>query len=136
MYYIWKVRCFFKSQLWYIIYVKVFWLTSIYWEEKHRSKRILAIALALVLALGCIAGIVSADEASYTAMLGFANSDWSAQEWGDNANTTVTGAGEYSVSRDGAASGALVFVVDIAGTGEAFAAAFGRQCGCHPLSCL
>ena len=87
-------------------------------------KRVISIALALMLALACFAGVIaSAEPASYTAKLGFANSDWSAQEWGDNANTTVTGAGDYSISWNGAASNALVFVVDIAGAGADFAAA-------------
>ena len=84
-------------------------------------KRVISIALVLMLVVTCCAGLVSAENASYTAKLGFANSDWSAQEWGDNANTTVTGPGEYSVSWNGAASNALVFVVDIAGAGADFA---------------
>ena len=88
------------------------------------TKRVLSMVLALIMMLGCLAGIaVSAEETAYTAKLGFANSDWSAQEWGDNVNTTVTGAGTYTLSWDGAASNALVFVVDIGGAGAAFAAA-------------
>ncbi len=86
-------------------------------------KRVISIALALMLVVACFAGItVSADD-GYTAKLGYANSDWSAQEWGDNVNTTVTGAGDYSVSWDGAASDALVFVIDIVGAGADFQAA-------------
>ena len=88
------------------------------------TKRVISVALALLLIVACFAGVaVSAETASYTAKLGFANSDWSAQEWGDNANTTVTGAGTYTVSWNGAASDALVFVIDIAGAGADFAAA-------------
>ena len=69
------------------------------------TKRVLSMVLALIMMLGCLAGIaVSAEETAYTAKLGFANSDWSAQEWGDNVNTTVTGAGTYTLSWDGAAS--------------------------------
>ncbi|MDH8276344.1 hypothetical protein QIG69_28735, partial [Klebsiella pneumoniae] len=49
--------------------------------------------------------------------LGFANSDWSVQEWGDNAAITVEGAGEYTLSWDlpeeTTVSDALVFVVDV-----------------------
>ena len=85
-------------------------------------KRVISIALVLMLVVSCCASLVSAENTSYTAKLGFANSDWSAQEWGDNANTTVTGPGEYSISWNGAASNALVFVVDIAGAGADFAA--------------
>lgn len=88
------------------------------------KKRVLSLALALMIMFACFAGVrVNADEAGYTAKLGFANSDWSVQEWGDNAQTTVTGPGTYSVSFNGAATNAFVFVVDIEGAGAAFAAA-------------
>ena len=88
------------------------------------TKRVLSIALALIMVLGCMAGIVvNAEETGYTAKLGFANSDWSVQEWGDNVNTTVTGPGTYTLSFDGASTNALVFVVDVAGAGADFAAA-------------
>ena len=86
-------------------------------------KRVFSIALALMLLLTCFVGVtVSADEASFTANLGYANADWTVQEWGTTVNTTVTGAGEYTLSFDGAATGAQVFVVDIVGAYEYFTA--------------
>ena len=87
------------------------------------TKRVLSIALALMIMITCCAGLTVVAEEGYTAKLGFANSDWSVQEWGDNVNTTVTGPGTYTLSWDAAASDALVFVVDIAGAGADFAAA-------------
>lgn len=83
--------------------------------KKSFTKRLVAM-LAMVLCLSSIITMpVSAAENEFAAKLGYANSDWSAQEWGDNVNTTVTGEGTYTLSWDGAASDALVFVVDLVG---------------------
>lgn len=88
-----------------------------------KIKRILATALSLIMMVGVLGSAIASADNSYEAKLGYANSDWSAQEWGDNAKTTVTGEGNYSVSWDGAGTDALVFVIDIVGANEAFAAA-------------
>ena len=86
-------------------------------------KRIISMTLVLMLLVSCLAGVVvSAETASFTAGLSYANSDWSSQTWGEST-TTITGAGDYSLSWNGAAAAsACVFVVDIDGAGEYFAA--------------
>lgn len=90
---------------------------------KKKFTKMLSVMFALTLFLSLFATVpVSAAENEFAAKLGFANSDWSAQEWGDNANTTVKGAGTYTLSWDGAASDALVFVVDIEGAQTALSA--------------
>ena len=90
---------------------------------KKTIARLLSVMLVLTLLVSGMAVLpAAAAENEFTATLGYANSDWSAQEWGDNASTTVTGDGTYTLSWDGAASDALVFVVDIAGAQEALAA--------------
>lgn len=84
-------------------------------------KKILSVALTGMLLIVCCAGMgVTADE-GYTAKLSFANSDWSVQEWGNNASTTVCGAGNYTIRFNGAASGARLLVIDIVGACEALA---------------
>lgn len=60
---------------------------------------------------------------TYNAKLGYAAAgDWEPNEWGDNANTTVTGGGTYSIhyTPSEAADGAEVFVVDIIGGAELY----------------
>ncbi len=97
------------------------------------TKKILSVALALLLMVTCFSGVIaSADEAetptgmSYDAVLGFADGDWNPQNWEETIS--VTGAGEYSLTwtlteEDGAASGATVFVIDIKDANADFAAA-------------
>lgn len=83
------------------------------------SKKIISVALALMLVIACISGItVCADTTEYTAKLGYSTTGWDVSEWGDNVNTTVTGDGTYTLSwdvGDSAAYDAGVFVIDIAG---------------------
>jgi len=66
-----------------------------------------------------ISGATFVDGAagSYTAAIGFADGDWSAQYWGGgDGDTAVTGDGTYTVYCDpGAFDGATVFVIDIQG---------------------
>lgn len=61
--------------------------------------------------------------ASYDAVLGYADPNWSQQNW--ELSTKVTGAGNYSLTWNPGAevNGALVFVVDIKGAAADFAAA-------------
>lgn len=97
------------------------------------TKKILSVALALLLMVTCFSGVIaSADEAetpsgtSYDAVLGFADGDLSSQNWAQTIS--VTGAGEYSLTwtlteEDSEASGATVFVIDIKNANADFAAA-------------
>ena len=81
-------------------------------------KRVISIALALLLATACFAGVlVNADGASYSACLGYSTTGWDVSEWGDNVNTPVTGDGTYTLSWDVSAQAydAGVFVIDIKG---------------------
>lgn len=71
----------------------------------------------LIAALVCLPIHVSAEETEMacTAVLGFANSGWTVQEWGGKVSTTVTGAGTYSLRLDAAANEAELLWVDIQG---------------------
>ncbi len=87
---------------------------------KKNFKKFLTVALASVMTLGALIGSpVKAEAAEATAKFSLADADWNPQVWGDqdSAQTTVTGAGSYSmeiVPTDGATfEGATVFVVDI-----------------------
>lgn len=86
-----------------------------------KMRKLLAIVMCVAMVMA-IAVAASAEEVSYNATLGFANSDWSIQEWGTNVNTTVTGPGTYTLTFTPSApvSDALVFVIDIVGAGAAF----------------
>lgn len=86
-------------------------------------KKLLSMVLAVVMLISLMAVVPAAGaDDGFKATLGYATSDWSVSEWGDNVNTTVTGAGTYTLSWDlpegTAITDALVFVVDIVGAGS------------------
>lgn len=83
-------------------------------------KKVLTVVMSFVLLLAGFAVLpVQAEREGYKASLGYADPNWAVQEWGDNVNTMVTGAGTYTLSWDlaegQAVNGAVVFVVDLAG---------------------
>lgn len=83
-------------------------------------KKVLTLVMSLVLLLTGFAVLpVQAEGEGYKASLGYADPNWAVQEWGDKVNTTVTGAGTYTLSWDlgegQAVNSAVVFVVDVAG---------------------
>ncbi len=90
-------------------------------------KKVLTVVMTLVLLLtGFVVLPVQAEGEGFTAKLGYSDPAWGVQEWGDKVNTTVTGAGTYTLSWDlaegQAVNSAVVFVVDIVGAGADFAA--------------
>ena len=95
-----------------------------------KLRKILAAVMASAVAS---AMAVTASAASYTATLGYADSTWAAQDWASSVE--VTGDGTYSITSNcvfnvvdeetgeetqepAAGTGAVVFVVDIAGLGK------------------
>lgn len=93
---------------------------------KNAIRRGLAVLFALMLVVGTLAALpatVQAADEEYVAKLGYATTDWSAQEWGDNVSTTVNGAGTYTLSWDLAedmtVADAGVFVIDLEGAAAA-----------------
>ena len=64
-------------------------------------KKVLTVVMTLVLLLtGFTALPVHAEGEGFTAKLGYSDPAWGVQEWGDKVNTTVTGAGTYTLSWD------------------------------------
>lgn len=97
---------------------------------KKRLSRIMAFLLTAIMVIGSMSLTVFADEPEeYTAFLMFTDRNWGFGNWDEtlaSATTKVTGPGTYSVvlnadevrgEAEGAASGAMVFCVDILGLG-------------------
>lgn len=90
---------------------------------KKTMKKVLSLALALVLAVGAmVIAPVNAKADEYTAALSFCDSSWGSGMWADadGSTTTVTGDGSYTVGwtvPEGTATvpDAGVFVIDFAG---------------------
>ena len=84
-------------------------------------KRALSVILPGILLLSCLfAQPICAGE-GYRVLLGYANGNWSVQEWGVNVNTSVTGAGTYSLTFNAASADTSLLVMDIVGAAEDFA---------------
>ena len=96
-----------------------------------KLRKILSAVMASAVAVSAMA--VTASAASYTATIGYADSTWAAQDWASSCE--VTGDGTYSITTNcvfnvvdeetgeetqepAAGTGAVVFVVDIAGLGK------------------
>lgn len=92
--------------------------------RKNVSKILVAV-MVLALMVAIIGAVpAAAAETEFTAKLGYADADWTPQEW-DNVTTTVTGAGQYTLSwdvGDTPAEGIMVFVIDIVGAQAALSA--------------
>lgn len=85
-------------------------------------KRVLSVILLCILLLSCwIVQPICAEE-GYQVLLGYANGNWSVQEWGVNVNTSFTGAGTYSLTFHGASADTRFLMIDIVGAAEDFAA--------------
>lgn len=84
-------------------------------------KKLLAIALTLMLTFSCLAGICAyaePTETSYTAGMGLVADDWSVQTGfgaDSSVKTTVTGDGTYTLNYEGACPNLGILVVDIIG---------------------
>lgn len=84
----------------------------------NRFNRVLILLSVLVMIISTIGVVPVAADDSFQAVLGFADTSWGCQEWGENAYTTVTGDGKYTISwdlteYDVAAIDAGVFFIDI-----------------------
>lgn len=97
---------------------------------KKRLSRIMAFLLTAIMVIGSMSLTVFADDPEeYTAFLMFTDRNWGFGNWDEtlaSATTKITGPGTYSVvlnadevrgEAEGAASGAMVFCVDILGLG-------------------
>ncbi len=95
--------------------------------KKNFIKKIAAVAMAAVMAVGCAMSAMAAD--AYTANLGMTDGGWYPINSMELVKTDVTGPGTYTFSYDldaalgydGSSSGLQVFVIDVVGAGAAFA---------------
>ena len=88
------------------------------------SKRCLVLILAVAMvALLSVPAFGTEPVIAYTAVLGFTNTDWTVQEWGDTVSTQVTEDGIYTLRLEGAATDVETLFVDIRGAYDAIAKA-------------
>ena len=80
------------------------------------SKRCLVLILAVAMvALLAVPVFGTEPGVAYTAVLGFSNTDWTVQEWGDTVSVQITDDGIYTLRLEGAAADVETLFVDIRG---------------------